>query len=596
MSPDIAIVFVLLIAAFVVMTLGWMSTDIVALTTMAILLGCGILTDEQAFEVFSNPAVVTIGCMFILGAALEGTGALDILGDFGDRQVGRSELSVLAVFLPVVAATSAFVNNTPIILIFIPIITRIARKRNLRSSRLLIPLSFASILGGCCTLIGTSTNLLVSNTAAGTPGNETGLDMFDLAPIGIILTLAGILYLLLAGKRLLPSRESMSEALRSTSRKDFFTELVILRSSPLVGKTLEKTPFHNLTHASIREVIRNRKTLTLPLDEIVFHAGDRLSLSVRHSSVMEIRNLEGIELFEQPESMGMALKETGRAVVVEGVISPQSRLEGNTIRQLDLRRRYGVRILAVHRRGMNMKQDFETTRLQFGDTLLVEGTESSIRHLQSNRSILLLSEDPIPAPLHHKRHIATGAMIGMVLMATFTSIDISVLALMAALAVVITGCLRRNEIYQSIDWRILFMIIGMLSLGKAMAESGGVDLIANWIQEATRGAGPWIVLSMVVLTCSILTTFLSNNAVAVMVTPVVIQLAWDLGVDVKPFLIGVAIGCSACFATPIGYQTNTLVYGAGGYQFRDFLKIGIPLNLLVWILASLFIPLIYSFE
>ena len=562
---------------------------------MGILLGCGILDYEGAFKVFSNPAAITVGCMFILGAAMERTGALEFLGQVTDRMALRSELTVLAVFLPVVAFTSAFVNNTPIILIFIPIVTRIALKRGLHTSRLLIPLSFASILGGCCTLIGTSTNLLVSSTAdAQKPGVR--LEMFDLAYIGGILTLAGILYLLFVGRHLLPSRESMADLLHESSTKKYRTELVILRHSPLVGKTLGETPLKDMTSARILEVIRNRESLPLQLDAIVFQAGDRISLSVHISSVLEIKNMKGIEILQQPETMGVALVETGRAVVVEGVISPQSRLEGNTIRQLDLRRRYGVRILAVHRRGVNLKSDFENTRLSFGDTLLIEGTESSIRHLQESRSILLLAEEPIRAPLYGKRYLAGAAMIGMVLLASLTDIHISVLALLASLFVVISGCLRSNEVYSAIDWRILFMIFGMLSLGEAMVSTGGVEWIAERILDLTRGAGPAVILSALILTCSLLTTFLSNNAVAVMVTPVVVQLADSLQADPQPFLVGVAIGCSACFATPIGYQTNTLVYGAGGYRFGDFILIGVPLNLLVWILASLFIPLLYPFQ
>ncbi len=591
MTIEIALVFALLLATFVAMATERLSPDIVALLAMGVLLGAKILTPEDAFRVFSNEAAIAVGCMFVLSAALERTGALDQLGVATDRLVGRSDWSILLVLLPLTAFTSAFVNNTPVVLLFLPIVTSIAAKRGIKPSKLLIPLSFASILGGCCTLIGTSTNLLVSSTAASL--GETKFRMFDLAPIGCIIAAIGILYLLTLGHHLLPSRDTLASILQSTDDKQYRTEVLVLENSPLVGKPLIETPLKDLPNGRILEVLRHREALPLGLDEITLQAGDRISLSIQLSSVIEIKNLKGIEILQQPDNIGIAWIETEKAVVVEGTISPQSLLKGNTIRHLDLRRRYGIRILALHRRGVNLRKKFEDTRLRFGDTLLIEGTESSIRRLQESRDILLLSADHHQAPRRSKRGYAAAAMGGLVLLATATSIPISVLALLAALFVVIIGCLKNDEAYQAIDWRILFMIFGMLSLGLALEKTGGVLLITESLLHITGSFSPPIMLSIAILICSFLTTFLSNNAVAVMVAPIVIQIASTLQVDAKPFLIGVAIGCSACFATPIGYQTNTLVYGAGGYKFRDFVKVGLPLNLLVWLAASIFIPLLY---
>ncbi|MCS1406916.1 MAG: putative transporter [Verrucomicrobia subdivision 3 bacterium] len=591
MTIEIALVFVLLLATFVAMATEQLSPDMVALLALGILLGTEILTPAEAFRVFSNEAAIAVGCMFILSAALERTGALDQLGATVDKLVGKSDWSILIVLLPLVAFTSAFVNNTPVVLIFLPIVTSIATKRGIKPSKLLIPLSFASILGGCCTLIGTSTNLLVSSTAASL--GQAGLRMFDLAPVGLVIAFIGMAYLLTVGRHLLAGRDTLAAILKSTDSKKYRTEFVILEDSPLAGKPLIETPLKYLPNGRILDVIRRHESLPLSLDEITLQAGDRIRLSIVLSSVIEIKNLKGIEILQQPDDIGLALVETEKAVVVEGIISPQSRLERNTIRHLDLRRRYGIRVLALHRRGVNLKKKFEDTPLRFGDTLLIEGTESSIKRLQDSRNILVLSAEPHRAPRRSKQKYAAAAMGSIVLLATVTSIPISMLALIAAIFVVMTGCLENDEAYQAIDWRIMFMIFGMLSLGLALEKTGGVTLIVNALLDVRGSFGPPVMLSAVIFVCSFLTTFLSNNAVAVMITPIVVQIATSLQVDTKPFLIGVAIGCSACFATPIGYQTNTLVYGAGGYKFSDFVKVGIPLNLLVWIVASAFIPLLY---
>ncbi len=591
MTVEITIVFALLLATFFAMTTEKIPPDIIALCAMGVLLGAGILSPSEAFRVFGNEAAIAVGCMFVLSAALERTGALDQLGAATDRLVGQSDWSILLVLLPLVAFTSAFVNNTPVVLLFLPVVTGLAAKRNIKPSKLLIPLSFASILGGCCTLIGTSTNLLVSSTAA-----ELGriqFRMFDLAPVGGIIAALGILYLLTLGRRLLPSRETLASILQSTDDKKYRTEVAVLENSPLIGKRLTETPLKNLPNGRILEVWRHQKALPFGLDEITLQAGDRIRLSILSSSVMEIKNLQGIEILQQSDDIGLKVIETEKAIVVEGAIGPQSQFEGDTIRRLDLRRRYGIRILALHRQGVNLRKKFENTRLRFGDTLLIEGTQSGIQRLQESRDILLLSAAPCQAPRRHKRKYALAALVCFVLFATATPIPISVLALLAAVFVVITGCLENDEAYQSVNWRILFMIFGMLSLGLALEKTGGVTLIAQSILQITGNFGPTVTLSAVILVCSLLTTFLSNNAVAVMVAPIVIQIAGSLQADPKPFLIGVAIGCSACFATPIGYQTNTLVYGVGGYKFRDFVKIGLPLNLIVWLAASILIPILY---
>lgn len=594
MSFEIAIVFVLLVASFFAMASEKAAPDVVALGAMAALLGLGILSPTEAFEVFSNDAAIAVASMFIISAGLERTGALDGLGNRLNAYVGQSDGSVLIVLLPVVACVSAFVNNTPVVLILLPIVTSLATKRGIKPSRLLIPLSFASILGGCCTLIGTSTNLVIGSTAKEIGGD--GLAMFDLAKVGSIIGATGIFYLLTMGRHLLPNRETLTSILQSTDSNQYRIEVAILKDSPLIGKRVVDSPIKNLPHCRVLQVMRHHETLPLGLDEITLQSGDRLCLSVVISSVVEIKNLPGIEILEQSEDIGLTLVDAEKTVVVEGILNPQSRFEGYTVRDADLRRRYGIRVLALHRRGVNLRNQFEDTRLRVGDTLLFEGTPSSIARLQESRNFLVFTQNPQPIPRRNKQPFAVIAVFAIILLASLTTIPISALAMMAALFVVLSGCLENDEAYRAIDWRLLFMIFGMLSLGLALKKTGGIALIAKGLLDLSGSLGAKGVLSAIILACSFLTTFLPNNAVAVMVTPVACQVATSLDVESKPFLIGTAIGCSACFATPIGYQTNTLVYGAGGYRFIDFIKVGIPLNLLVWILASLLIPFLYPFS
>jgi di/tricarboxylate transporter len=542
--------------------------------------------------VFSNDAPLTVACMFVLSAALERTGAIAQIGGWLQRFGGRSDLSLLAVMLPVVVCVSAFVLNTPVVVVFLPILISLAARRNTKPSKLLIPLSYASIFGGCCTLIGTSTNLIVSATAHRL--GQPPLAMFELTKIGVILAAVGLVYLLTVGRKLLPERETLASILETTGSREYLTEVVVVPGSRLIGRRLAETPLRALPHTRVLELARAGNALPSPWDDVVLEAGDRLRLSTVLSAVMELKGLKGVEMLPHAE-LGLAPMGSERAMVVESVIGPNSELAGKTIEEVNFGRRYGVLILAVHREGRNLREDFSRLTLRFGDTILLEGPESAIQKLQADRNFLLLTDVWRPTN-RWKAAAGIGVLAAVVALSACRVLPLSVSGLIGAVAVVLAGCLKVEDAYKAINWKIMFMLFGMLSLGVALEKTGAARFLATGLIHGVGWLGPGAVLSAVYLLTSVLTEFLSNTAVAVLLTPIVVDAALALGVDARPFIIAVALGASASFATPVGYQTNTLVYGPGGYHFRDFVKVGLPLNVLFWILSSWLIPKFWPFH
>ena len=594
MTWEIAAVLALVLLTFGAMVWEKVSVDLVAMLAFSALLLLGILTPAEAFQVFSNDAAITVACMFILSAALERTGAIEAIGRRLNTFGGTTDRSVLVLMLPIVVLVSAFVNNTPVVVVFMPIMISLAAQRNIKPSKLLIPLSYAAILGGSCTLIGTSTNILVSSVAA--KMGQAPLGMFELTRIGPILAVVGVVYLLTVGRKLLPERETLASLLQNTVSKQYLTEAVIAPGSPLIGKRLADTPLKSLPNARILDVTRGLEILATPLNEIVLEQGDRLRLTTVLSSVMEIKGLAGIDIL--PEA-GLGLQPIGmeKAAIVECVVGPDSEMIGRTLEQINFRQRHGVLILAVHRQGVNLRENLGQVRLRLGDTLLLEGSQGAINQLRENRNFLMLVDVPHAPPRRARMWLAILTIGVVVALVTMNVLPIAALAIIGALIVVLGGCLEAEEAYRAIQWKIIVLLFGMLSLGVALEKTKGAELLAatiihglGWVPAEWQ---PLVMLSLVYLGASVLTEFLSNNAVAVLLTPIAINAAQGLGADPRGYIIAVALGASASFATPIGYQTNTLVYGAGGYLFRDFLKVGAPLNLLFWILATLLIPLLW---
>ena len=569
----------------------WLPPDLTAMSALTVLLLVGIIETGDLRDIFGSSAPMIVACMFILSAALERTGTIEALGHWFEGFAGKSEFRILIVLMLLVAPLSAFVNNTPVVVVFMPIVLSLCRKHDLTASRFLIPLSYAAIVGGTCTIVGTSTNVLATGVAA---RSDVHFAMFEVAKLGIPFVIITMIYMSTIGRKLLRDRITLSTLFESEAGKEFLTQAIVSDASPLAGKRLAETPLSRMREIRIIEVMRDAATVRTPLNQIVFESGDQLLFKSRVAGLVNLNETEGIEFAPQAE-LGLENVRTDSAILMEGIIGPQSSLVGKTLKRLNFRQRFGVIVLALHRRGVNLREQFQDVPLAFGDTLLVEGPPEQMNRLFGEKDFVNLSRPAHRSFRRSKAPIAVGALILFVFLAAFGVLPVAPLAVAAVLVTLITRCIDPQEAYGSVDWRVIFLIFGMLGVGKAMENTGTADVVANFVTTTAGNAGPWIVLASFYLLAALLTEIMSNNAVALLMTGIAIQTALSLGVDPKPFVAAIMFGSSASFITPIGYQTNTYVYGAGGYKFFDFTRAGTPLAVILWITASFLIPFFWPF-
>ncbi len=606
MPFDQIFVCILVLATMVMFIWEKFPSDLVALAVLFILLmvpinGQPILWPDDKAQwskimggIFGNNGALTVCFMFIVGAAMEKTGMVAVFGQWFEKLGGTGHSRILLVLGLLVIPASAMMNNTTVVVVFMPMVIGLCRRLQVAPSRYLIPLSYLAIAGGMCTMVGTSTNLIVNGLLSQNGVRPFGV--FEITGIGTVMALATLLFLLLFGRKLLPDRVSLAALLDTEDGREFLTAAIVSTDSPLVGKALADTALAKNRSFRVIEVRRSGNRIDTPLNKIRFEPGDRVIIRSHLSGLVEMDTLAGLEHAAKSE-LGLSYARTERAVLMEGMVGPQSKFAGQTLQDMNFRQQFGLLILAIHRQGENLRTNFENVRLQFGDTLLLEGSPERMRELFEERDLINLT-----APKHNplRKNKAWLAMLAMALLMGFGALvesdSFQWVALGCALLVTFGGCLKMEDAYASIEWPILVTIFGTLGLGVAMDRTGAAKTIVHSLLQFAHGWDPRWIVSLVLLMTIILTELLSNNAVAALLTPLALAMSRDLEMSPHPFVVAVMLGASIGFAVPAGYQTHMLVYGAGGYRFSDFFRTGIAMDVLLWIIGSLLIPVFWSFH
>ena len=584
------IVIFLVLAVFVGFIMERLSPDIIALLAVSILLIVGILDTKEFLAVFGNSAAITIAMMFVISSALERTGCLKVVTNILTKAAGSSCTMAMLLVMITAMIISAFMNNTPVVIVMTPVVISLAASLNISASKLLIPLSFAAIFGGTATLIGTSTNIIIGDLAV--QNNLPEIHLFEMTIPALIFALFGIFYMITIGRFLLPNRHSISSILDGQPKRQFIAELQVATKSIYIGKTIAET---NLIkkNAKIVDVIRNGDSFMHNIDSEKLRMGDKVIVETNVGELLDLKEDGHVE-FKNSGKNFQGIKAEKR-VVMEATIPSNSNLKDRYISNLNLRSRYGVYILAVNHNEKSFDKDFDKIKLGFGDTLLIEGDSHGISRLIEEGDFINLNHPKEKSYRKAKAPIAFLTLVAVITLAALKVLPIAGAAIIGAVVVMATKCVDPDEAYKSIDWKILFLIFGMLGLSMAMQKTGAASFVINHFIDYIKDYGPLTTLIVVYILTSILTEMISNNAVVVLITPLVIGLSAQLGYDSRPFLMAVMFAASSSFATPIGYQTNTFIYSAGGYKFSDFIKIGLPLNILFAILSAIFLPMFFPF-
>ena len=571
------------LAMFVMFLRERFPPEVVAMGGAAVMLIFGFVPYDTAVKTLSNSAPWTIAFMFLIMGALVRTGALDAMTRMAEAHISaRPVLTVVFLFVLTMVA-SGVMNNTPVVAVMIPVFIQVARKLGISPSRFLMPLSYFTVMGGMLTLIGTSTNILVDGVV-----RKDGLEpfsIFEILPLGLAVALAGSLFMALFARFLVPERQSMSAILGGRPKMKYFTEVAIPEESGLIGQNVLEIDVFRREGVRVVDVLRGDASLRRDLANAVLGAGDRVVLRTEMTELLGMQQNPDLRMVDKLSSVATE--------TVEVLISPGCRMIGRSLGDLRLRRRYGVYVLAAHRRNQNIGRQLDDLVVVVGDTLLQEGAPEDIARLASDMDLVDVSRPTVRAFRRSHLPLAVGALAAVVALSAFNVAPIMALAMVAVAVILLTRCIDADEAFSHVDGRLLAMIFSMLVVGEALDHAGSVQMIVNAVAPWLGQLSPHVALFAVYFLGLVMTEFLSNNAVAVIYTPIAIQLALALGLDPRPFAVAVMFSASVAFATPIGYQTHMMVYGPGGYKFSDFLRLGVPMDIVTGLVACLLIPLLW---
>ena len=566
-----------------------LSAEVVFLGGTAVLFVSGILTEQDAFAGFSNPGVITVAVLYIVVTGLSQTGGLNWISQ---RVLGLPKGHNAAMFrlMTPVMAMSAFLNNTPVVAMFIPVVSDWSRKLRISPSKLMIPLSYAAIFGGTCTLIGTSTNLVVNGLLVSST-DLPGLKLFDLAIVGLPCAIAGMIYLFTTHRWLLPSRKPVIS--ESDDVRQYTVEMMVPEDSPLSDKSIEQAGLRHLPGLYVVEIIRNQVIIPAVSPKEILQDGDRLVFTGMIDSIVDLHRLRGL----QPATDQVFKLDTPRSerCLIEAVVSNTCPMVGKTIREGQFRTQYNAVVIAVARNGERLQGKIGNIRLQPGDTLLLEANANFLSQQRISNDFYLVNGIPDSEPLRHEKAPLAIIILGiMVLLASLGIMSMLKAAVLASVAMLLTRCCSSVRAFRNIEWSVLLVIGAALSIGQALESTGAAGAIATSLTQFS-GDNPWLALAIIYGVTNLLTEAITNNAAAALVFPIALALSRSLDVSFTPFAIAIMIGASASFSTPIGYQTNLMVYGPGGYKFSDFMRVGIPLNIIFWVITIVLTPVFYPF-
>ncbi len=582
----------LLIVAVVLLATERLRADVVAMVVLCALVLLRILDPRQALSGFSNPATITVASMFVLSAGLQASGVIHALAD-RLLKYGPSSPTVLMLLTGLaIAPFSAFINNTAAVAIFLPLVLRACHGRSISPSYLMMPLSFFAMLGGTCTLIGTSTNIIVSSAAA--EHGQPGFGMFEFSELGLIVLLVGGVFLLIVGRRIIPERVQAESLTEGFHLNRYLSEVLVLEGSPLIGQTVTEAQMAEKYDLEVLAHVRDKEMRNVMTGYGALQAGDILLIKAPAATLIQLGERAGISV--RPEKHpGDADLRSGDTVLFEAVISHNSELEGRSLKGVDFRNTFGASVLAIRRGGEDLLEKIGHVRLRLGDELLIQSPRGNMEKLRGQRAFLVLEELDLPTLDLRKALVACAIIAAVVAVAALGIYPIVSAAVVGAVVMVVSGCLPVRRVYKEIDWVVIVLLGGLIPLGIALETTGAAARVAEAILRIGGEMGPHFALGLFVILTAALTGAMSNNATAALLAPLAIQIAGALSVDPRPFLVGLTFAASAAFYTPIGYQTNLLVYGPGGYKFADYFRVGAPLTVLYAALVTWLIPYFFPF-